>query len=265
MADKTFKVSAVRFYRAPVGTPRPLTLAALKAPASPWVNVGQTSADNLLPIVSEGGEVTNLSTAQTTNIRQNVAERTESINVGLQDWTLDSYKLYYGANAVVTADGAVEIPTKAVPTIIAFLAVIEDGEKTGGFYFSKASVIRNEDIAFQNKESLNTLPIRVTGLAEDGKRSAITAIPARVDPRKATGSSAAADGRVTGINVLDGGAGYETVPAVTLTGDGTDATAVATLADGSVTAITVTASGTGYTTAPTVAIESPDGVVAPLV
>lgn len=258
--DQTFKVSAVRFYRAPQGTPRPTTIADLKSPPAPWVNVGETSADQLLPIVSEGGEVTNLSTAQTANKRQNVAERIEGFNIGLQDWTLDSYKLYYGANAVVTADGAVEVPTKAVPTIAAFLAVLEDGEKVGGFYAGKASIIRNEDLSFQNKESLNTLPIRVTGLAESGAPSAITAIPARVDPRQATATATASDGGVTGVNVTDGGAGYTEAPAVTFTGDGTGATAVATVTDGVVTAITVTAPGTGYTTAPTVAIEGPAGL-----
>lgn len=260
LTEPTFKVSGIHFYTAPVGTPRPVGIAALKEPASPWKSVGDTSLDQIFNMTSEGGDVTNLSTAQTTNVRQNVADRIEAFTLNLQHWTLDSYKLFYGANTVITADGAVEIPTKAVPTETAFLAVLEDGEKVAGFYAAKASVIRDGDIAVADKESLNSLPIRVTGLNEEGKKSAITAIPPMLDVRKATGTAVVADGKVTGITITDGGAGYVEAPTVTLTpapSGGTPATAKAVIADGSVTAVTITAAGAGYTTAPTVTFSAP--------
>ena len=261
LSEPTFKVSGIRFYTAPVGTARPVGIAALKEPAAPWKSVGDTALDQIFNMTSEGGDVTNLSTAQTTNVRQNVADRIEAFTISLQHWTLDSYKLFYGANTVVTADGAVEIPTKAVPTETAFLAVLEDGEKVAGFYAAKASVIRDGDIAVADKESLNSLPIRVTGLNAEGAKSAITAIPPMLDVRKAAGTAVVADGKLTGITITDGGAGYTEAPVVTIAAPagsgGTAATAKAVIADGSVTAVVITSAGAGYTTAPNVTFAEP--------
>lgn len=261
LTDPTFKVSGIRFYVAPVGTPRPVGLAGLKAPVTPWRSVGDTSLDQIFNMTSEGGEVSNLSTAQTTNVRQNVADRIEAFTLNLQHWTLESYKLFYGANTVVTADGALEIPTKAVPTETAFLAVLEDGEKLAGFYAAKASVIRDGDIAVADKESLNSLPIRVTGLNEEGKKSAITAIPPMLDVRAAKGVAVLAGTGVGGVTISDGGAGYAAAPKVTFApapdSGGTPAAGVAVIADGAVTAVTITSPGSGYKTAPAVTFAAP--------
>lgn len=257
LADPTFKVSGINFYVAPVGTPRPIGVAALKAPEAPWENVGDTALDQIFNMTSEGGEVTNLSTAQTTNARQNVADRIEAFTLNLQHWTQKSYKLFYGANTVILEDGALEIPTKAVPTETAFLAVLEDGEKVAGFYAAKASAIRDGDIAVADKENLNSLPIRVTGLNAAGKKSAITAIPPMLNVRAATGTASVSGGGVTAVTVTDGGAGYSSAPAVTFTGDGAGAAATAIVLDGVVTAVNVTNAGTGYTTAPVVTIAAP--------
>lgn len=61
---------------------------------------------------------------------------------------------------------------------------------------------------------------------------------------------------VSSIDVLKGGAGYTTVPTVTLTGGGAkkQATATASISNGRVTQIEVTDSGEGYASSPTVTI-----------
>ena len=63
-------------------------------------------------------------------------------------------------------------------------------------------------------------------------------------------------GEVTGISILTGGAGYTSVPTVTISGGGAsvNATAVATILGGVVNSLHITNPGTGYTTAPSVAI-----------
>ena len=62
-------------------------------------------------------------------------------------------------------------------------------------------------------------------------------------------------GAVTGFTITDGGSGFTTAPAVTITGGGgTGATATATVTGGVVTGIAVATGGTGYTSAPTVTI-----------
>ena len=60
---------------------------------------------------------------------------------------------------------------------------------------------------------------------------------------------------VSSITVTAGGAGYNNVPAISITGGGgTGATAEATVFSGAITAITITNIGSGYTSTPTVDI-----------
>lgn len=64
-------------------------------------------------------------------------------------------------------------------------------------------------------------------------------------------------GRITNIQVLTGGAGYNSAPVVTIgapPAGGTQATAIAILTSEAVTSIVITNQGSGYTTAPTVAL-----------
>ena len=63
---------------------------------------------------------------------------------------------------------------------------------------------------------------------------------------------------VIAVIVVDGGAGYETAPAVTITGGGgSGATAVATVTGGVVSRIDMLAYGSGYTGFPTVVVAAP--------
>lgn len=65
-------------------------------------------------------------------------------------------------------------------------------------------------------------------------------------------------GFITVINVVSGGSGYTTAPAVTISGGGgSGATAHATISGGAVTAITVDNPGSGYTSTPTVTVAPP--------
>lgn len=64
-------------------------------------------------------------------------------------------------------------------------------------------------------------------------------------------------GFVVGATITDGGSGYTSVPAVTITGNGTGATATATLTGGVVSEITINSAGSGYTGSPTISIDPP--------
>lgn len=68
---------------------------------------------------------------------------------------------------------------------------------------------------------------------------------------------------VTAVTVTLGGLGYNSAPAVTISGGGgSGATATAIIASGVVIAVTVTAPGSGYTSTPTVSIAAPTAIVA---
>jgi hypothetical protein len=74
----------------------------------------------------------------------------------------------------------------------------------------------------------------------------------------ATATATLSGGFVTIIAVNNGGNGYVTPPAVTISGGGgSGAAATASVIGGAVTAITVNNPGTGYTSAPTVSIAAP--------
>lgn len=65
---------------------------------------------------------------------------------------------------------------------------------------------------------------------------------------------------VNGYTLVNGGSGYTTAPAVTVSapgGSGTTATATATVSGGAVTAINIISPGSGYTSTPTVTIAPP--------
>ena len=51
----TLKVGNARFYTAPVGTPRPTSVATLKAPGVLWTEVGNTTSENIVNLTSVFG------------------------------------------------------------------------------------------------------------------------------------------------------------------------------------------------------------------
>jgi len=76
--------------------------------------------------------------------------------------------------------------------------------------------------------------------------------------RRATATATVTSGFVTGITVTDGGVGYTSPPAVTITDStGSGATATAQVSGGAVTNITVQSAGVGYSASPTVTIAQP--------
>jgi len=76
--------------------------------------------------------------------------------------------------------------------------------------------------------------------------------------RRATAAATVTGVFVTSINVTDGGVGYISAPAVTITdATGSGATATAQVSGGAVTSITVQSAGNGYSASPTVTIALP--------
>ena len=81
--------------------------------------------------------------------------------------------------------------------------------------------------------------------------------------RRATAVAGVTGGFITSISVTDGGAGYTTAPAVTITdATGSGASATANVSSGMVTSITVNNAGSGYSSSPTVSIARPPPSVA---
>lgn len=73
------------------------------------------------------------------------------------------------------------------------------------------------------------------------------------------GGNPAAPGAVAYIAVTNGGSGYTSAPAVTITGAGVGATATATVSGGAVTGVAISACGSGYTSVPSVSFSGGGG------
>lgn len=175
--EAVVKVAVARFYGAPVGTERP---ADLRDVGVEWNSFGHTTLENIVDLSYEGGERSSIPTLQNPAVRENISDVVESFGVNLLEWTKDSFELYYGSNVVLLDDGAVEIPTKPQLSEQAFLMVIEDGDRMGGFYAARSSAFRNAAVAVADTTSLSSLPVKFTALTNDGAKTALTVIPPKV-------------------------------------------------------------------------------------
>lgn len=175
--NATLVVGAGNFFTAPYVEATPAALPAdLGAVGAPWVNIGHTSLEDIFSVASEGGEATNLGTLQAKTLRTTYSPRTETFNLTLQQFDVDSLKLYFGANATVGADGELQVPTTADATVASFLAVFVDGTNKFGFYAPKAEIVRGDDLALSDGESLAGLPLSVKPIvhASNGWAYAVT-------------------------------------------------------------------------------------------
>lgn len=80
-------------------------------------------------------------------------------------------------------------------------------------------------------------------------------------PRAAQGKATVVNGFVVGVEITDGGWGYQSEPQVHLLGGGgSGATGVATVQNGIVTGVRITSAGSGYSSPPRVLIAAPPAV-----
>lgn len=178
-ADSILKVGTAAFYTADIGTPKP-TLTGAEGPSEPWEHMGHSSIDEILTSSSEGGERVPLPTLQAqSGARFSVSARTDTFTINLHQFDEKSLKLYYGANAVVNADGSIDIPTSPIATESAWLFMFRDGNRVGGLYAARASIIRADDFSINDTESLARLSLAVTPMEIDGSTggSALSFIP----------------------------------------------------------------------------------------
>lgn len=251
----TFKIGVGHLYTAPVSTALPADLSSI---GGSWTEIGHTSAEDILATASEGGEATTHRSLQNPALRVTYSTRQENWSFNLLQFDTSSLRLYFGQNASVDAKGNVQAPSNPQPTERAFLALFYDGHTIMGLYAAKASIFRGDDFNFSDTENLSQLPIRVTPLQVSDSNSPYTFVAPQALKAQATASAVVNAGEIEQIIILDGGSGYTTTPAVTITGSGgSGATATATVTNGVVTAIVVGNGGSNYTGSVTVTVASP--------
>jgi hypothetical protein len=161
-ASTTLVVGAGNFYTAPYVVATPAALPSdLTAVSTPWVNLGHTSLEDIFSVASEGGEATSLGTLQARTLRTSYSARTETFNITLQQFDEASLKRYFGSNAAVGAGGELQVPLTPQATVESFLAVFFDGSNAFAFYAPKAEILRGDDLAIADSESLAGLPLAI--------------------------------------------------------------------------------------------------------
>lgn len=162
MGDARLNITDGRFYIHPTpGTARPVDTADSALLADGWVGVGETHVDERFTPVREGGEKIILATLQNRSARVRRSRVSNSFTLVIVQLVQESWKLYYGANAIVAGDGSVGPAPTPVPTECAFLAVFDDGDQTFSVHVSFASVIGSDVMNMGDDESFAGLPIEI--------------------------------------------------------------------------------------------------------
>lgn len=175
----TLVIGAGNFFTAPYVGAGPAALPADLGvtPAAPWVNMGHTSLEDIFGVTSEGGEATSLGTLQAKTLRTTYSPRSETFNITLQQFDVESLSLYFGSNAVIGASGELQVPLSGAPTISSFLAIFVDGQNKFGFYAPKAEILRGDDLSLSDTESLAGLPITVKPVVHGANEYAYAVTP----------------------------------------------------------------------------------------
>jgi len=158
--SKTLVVGSGNYFVADPGTPLPTDL---KAPDIAWTNIGHTSAEEILNIASEGGDITVLGSLQNSALRTTRSALTDNFGITLLQWDQETLKLYYGSNATFVA-GALRVPSNPQPTEKAFLAVFTDGDNVFHIYAPKVEISRGDAIDLSDTESLAGIPLNIQPL-----------------------------------------------------------------------------------------------------
>lgn len=106
-------------------------------------------------------------------------------------------------------------------------------------------------VAIASVSSVNVTGISINNPGSGYTTATVTFAAAPSGGTTATGTATITGGQITGITITDPGSGYTSVPAITITGDGTGAIATSKIG---IQAINVTNGGAGYTAAPTVVL-----------
>jgi hypothetical protein len=149
-------------YVAPTGTPDPV---APTAPASPWVEVGHSSADSPLSLQRSGGDTTTKGTWQKSALRSDVAPVTYSWVFGLLQQDELAFKLYFGGGAVDGSGDFVVPDTPAAQEMALFIRVI-DGANEWPRYAPKVGIIGSDNME-DSTEDFTGMPVTATILTPD--------------------------------------------------------------------------------------------------
>lgn len=152
-----------KVYTAPSGTAKP---ADLKAPASPWSELGHTSREDGLTITRDGGDSEVIGTWQNPSLRERRDPTSFAIVMFLQQIDNASLQMYFGGGDT-SEDGEFGVATVGETTELAAYIRIIDGTNEIGLHVPKVSIAADDDIEL-DVEGFMSMPVRMTVLGITG-------------------------------------------------------------------------------------------------
>lgn len=152
---------------APEGTPKPTlpldirNLRTLRESVGvSWASIGNTSLENGVNHESEGDDAEVLGTWQNPALRTTNPTKIYTVTLALADYTVETYKLYYGGGSLAT-DGSFVIPSVPAATTKAMLIVAVDGDRHVVEYYERVSMIGAEGTTY-DPAALSEMPVKAT-------------------------------------------------------------------------------------------------------
>ncbi len=157
---------------------------------------------------------------------------------------------------IPTGTATITIPRKGLPSLTLTLSL--NANYPGSFNFSVSIPGTGVEQGSFNSKLIysNSFPA-----PNAGTYTMSISPPGLGGTSQAIVTGTAVDGKITAIDVTNGGSGYETAPTFAITGgDGKEAKAVAVLSSGSIASVQVVKPGSGYTNPVTVTVSVPSGL-----
>jgi hypothetical protein len=219
-------------------------------------SIGEISADNIFNLAKEGGDKTTKRTHANAAARVVVAPTTYTLNMNSLSINAKTFDLAFNGALDSTKD-KYTIKSGASLTNKAVFVLMQDGVNRQALYFSNASIGLGDVQSF-GLGDFTEIPLTAS-ILEDELTGDIfdwyaPGFGSGVAVRDAEALTTVAGGEVADVEVIDGGTGYTSAPAVAFVGGGatTAATGTAAVANGRVVSVTVTDPGAGYTADPEV-------------
>lgn len=154
-----------KIFEAPAGTAYPDNPAA---PASPWSEVGHTSATSPLAITRAGGERTPKGTWQNPNLRESTTPVTYGVGFQLLQQDERCLQLYYGGGQLHVPSGNFVPPVKPSAQERALFIVIDDEKRPWYRHFPKTSLLGSDAESFPI-DDFAAMPVSGTILTPDAE------------------------------------------------------------------------------------------------
>lgn len=158
-------------------------LATLTDPTTPpagWTDIGNTSLENGLEHAVEGDDPTTLGSWQRPTLITTSPNKSYAVTINLEDFTVQSYQLYYGSNTAAATDGTFTLPLTPTPQLKALLVIATDGRDMVVEYYPNTSIIGADAITY-DPAALSEIPIKCTILAGDSTHN----WPGKISPKMA--------------------------------------------------------------------------------